>query len=796
MSCKRPSGAGFASATPGGALLFAAVILLFGGFGTAELRSQVITGIQDDWKSTATGPWSTAGNWSLGVAPGSTHTAVFTNLSAASSPTFAGLNISVTGIVWQSGAKAYTLTNSSGGQATITLGADGLQNYSANLQTITGSRMGLVLGSSTFFDAGSSGGLTISATGTIPFNLGAHTLTLKGSSTGIGTISSPISGSGAIVKTGSGTWTLSGTTANTYTGTTTVNDGTLQLNKTSGVNALAGTLTVGDGIGSTNSATARWLATNEIPTTTAVSINSDGLLDLNNFSNTIGTLTLMGGSITTGTGTLTLGGTVTGNASATSATISGNLGLGSANRTFTINDGAATFDLNISAVVSGTVTLTKGGTGTMVLSGANSYTGVTTVSAGTLNIQTATALGTIAGGTTVSSGAALQIQGNITVGNESLTLNGSGISGTGAFRNFSGNNTFGGPISLASATTITSDAGTLTLTGGIANGLFTSTFAGAGNISESGVINGLGGIIKTGSGTLTLTGPNSFLGGTTINGGIVAVSSDGNLGGLTSGVTLNAGTLEITAGFSTLRLFTLGNTGSTFQVNAGQTFTVNTAIIGPGTLNKTGSGTMVLSAVNLFSGGTNVSDGTLQLGAIDRLLTTAPITISGGSFDLQTFTQNAGAVTLSSGTIMGTGPGTLTASSLVLESGTANAILAGTGTVTKDTAGTVTLGGNNTFTGSTTITEGTLRLNSNNALGTTASGTTVANGAVLTLNNVNYSSAEPLTLNGSGISNGGALANSGTSTFAGPINAATNATINAGGGILNLTGGLSKNGTI
>ena len=86
-------------------------------------------------------------------------------------------------------------------------------------------------------------------------------------------------------------------------------------------------------------------------------------------------------------------------------------------------------------------------------------------------------------------------------------------------------------------------------------------------------------------------------------------------------------------------------------------------------------------------------------------------------------------------------------------------------------------------------------MNANNALGSVASGTTVATGAVLKLNNVNYVTAEPLTLNGSGISNGGALVNSGTSTFSGPINAATNATINAGGGTLNLTGGLSKNGT-
>ena len=65
----------------------------------------------------------------------------------------------------------------------------------------------------------------------------------------------------------------------------------------------------------------------------------------------------------------------------------------------------------------------------------------------------------------------------------------------------------------------------------------------------------------------------------------------------------------------------------------------------------------------------------------------------------------------------------------------------------------------------------------------------------LKLTNVNYSTAEAVSINGTGISNGGALVNSGTSTLAGQVTAATNASINAGGGTLNLTGGLVKNGT-
>jgi autotransporter-associated beta strand protein len=674
------------------------------------------------------------------------------------------------------------------GTETLTLNGSGIASDGA-FRNISGNNSfgGVITLGSASTIASDAGTLTLSGN----INNGGFLLTESGA--GNVTITSVISGNGGLTKTGTGTLTLSGAASNTYTGPTTVNQGTLILSKP--VNVIDPALTIG---GAGSSATVQLNAAFQLYGA-ATTINSGGQLNLNNFNEYIGTLTVSGGSIVTGSGLLYIGGGITSNANSVTSILAGNYSLYN-NQIFNIASGSTPTgeDVIISASMAeylvGT-TLTKQGAGHLVLSGANSYTGLTTISGGVLNIQNATALGTIAGGTTVAPGAALQIQGNIAVGNESLTLNGSGIGSTGAFRNVSGNNSFAGSISLASSTTITSDGGTLTLTGGIANGLFTTTFAGAGNIAENGAISGLGGLIKTGGGTLTLAGPNTFQGGTTIDGGTVAVSSDANLGSVTSDVTLNAGTLEITSGFSTARLFTLGNAGSTFQVDAGQTFTVNTAIMGAGTLNKTGSGAMVLSAPNLFSGGTNVTAGTLQLGGIDRLLTSAAITISGGSFDLQTFTQNAGVVTLSSGTITGTGSGTLTGSSFVLENGSANAILAGTGTVTKTTSGTVTLGGANTFTGSTTISGGTLQLNSNNALGTAASGTTVANGAVLTLNNVNYSTAEPLTLNGNGIGNSGALTNSGTSTFAGPINAATDATINAGGGTLTLTGGLAKNGT-
>jgi fibronectin-binding autotransporter adhesin len=712
------------------------------------------------------------------------------------------------------------------GAETLSLNGSGIAADGA-LRNISGNNTyggGITLASASTI-ASDSGTLTLSST----LVNGGFTFTLAGA--GNITASGIVSGTGAFIKNGSGTVTLSG--VNTFSGGSTMNGGTVVINSSSSLGATTGAATInaatlevdntftsnrvftlgntastvmvdptfsftlngtgifngtgtlnktGTGIlilGSTNSysgatnisaGTLRESATNVIPDGSAVTVASGATYDLNSFTETIGSLA--------GAGTVTSGA-----AGALTLTTGG--------------DNTSTLFSGILQNGSGTFSLTKSGTGTLTLSGANTYSGLTTVAGGTLAIQSNTALGTTIGATTVSSGATLELQSNITVGAEPLTLNGPGVSNFGALRNFSGNNSFGGLATLASASTIYSDAGTLTLGGGIVTAGFTVSFGGAGNIAENGVVSGTGTFVKNDAGTLTLGGANTFTGASTINGGIVVVTSDANLGNGIAGVTLNAATLEIATGFSTnaLRLFTLGNSASTFQVDAGQTFTVTTVINGPGTLNKTGAGTMVLSAMNTFSGGTNVLGGTVQISAADRLFNTGGLTISGGTFDLQTFTQTTGAVTLASGTISGTGTGILTGSTYTLQSGTVSAVLAGTGTVTKNTSGTVTLSGGNTFTGSTTISAGTLQVNSNNALGSAASGTTVANGAVLTLNGVTYTTAEPLTLNGNGISNGGALVNIGSSTFAGPINAATNATINAGGGTLTLTGGVAKNGT-
>lgn len=124
---------------------------------------------------------------------------------------------------------------------------------------------------------------------------------------------------------------------------------------------------------------------------------AETLLDLNGYNVTIGSL-YMGGQnwadasrITTGAGKLTLGGNVTydqGNGNLGS-TIEGKLSLGSANRIFNVGHYMAVNDLSVSAIISGDtgVGLEKNGGGTLVLSGQNTYTGATTINNGMVQLR-------------------------------------------------------------------------------------------------------------------------------------------------------------------------------------------------------------------------------------------------------------------------------------------------------------------------------------------------------------------------------------------------------------------------
>jgi autotransporter-associated beta strand protein len=600
-------------------------------------------------------------------------------------------------------------------------------------------------------------------------------------STNTGTISGVIGETGGpriLSKVGGGTILL--TNANTYTGATTVLNGTLSVASLNSVATYAG-------LGTTHAASSNLGA----PVTVA-----DGTIGLGR-TTTAGTLVYTGSGETTDR-VLNLDGTTGGGTVDQSGTgllkfTSSLTATGVGAKLLSLQGSTAGSGELAGAIVdssSGATSLTKAGSGTWTLSGANIFTGATSVSAGVLNIQNATALGTTAAGTSVTSGAALQVQNNITVGAEALTLSGSGISSDGALRNISGNNTFGGLLTLGAATRINSDAGTLTLsnTGTITGAGFDLTVGGVGNTTIAGILGTTTGTLtKDGAGTLTLSGANTYTGLTTVSTGSLAIGSSGSLfsgnaltvgasstadfanAGQTLGAVSNANiasnALNFSATSGTVTLGSLSGAGNTrFGSDA-----VITGGIAEGTVNAVGNLTANLS------GGTTTVGGVATIG-----------TLSSGTANLNGATS---AVTTLTGGTVNLGGST----ALTVNAGTYAGGMAGGGSLTKAGATTLTLTGANSYTGNTTVSTGVLNIQHASALGTTAAGTTVASGAALQLQNNITVGAEALTLSGSGVASGGALNNlSGTNTFGGLITLGAATRINADTGTLTL----SNTGTI
>jgi fibronectin-binding autotransporter adhesin len=289
--------------------------------------------------------------------------------------------------------------------------------------------------------------------------------------------------------------------------------------------------------------------------------------------------------------------------------------------------------------IAGSTGITMSGTGTVNLQGANSFSGPVAIQSGAINISNNASLGT-SSGVTVSSGGVLQMSGNITVGSIPLSISGNGLSTAGALENVSGSNTYGGTVTLAANSTIGSDAGTLTLSAatsitGSGNNLTLAGSSGTGTIS---------GAITTGSGTLTvsggtwaLNGTNTYTGGTTLTGGTTQINNAASLGATSGTAVINNATLEATASITTSRNFQLGNANSAIKVDSGKTYEIDGTINdggSSGTLNATGSGTLIVTGANGYSGGTKISAGTVSVGNTGSL-GGGPVTLQGSSPVLQ-----------------------------------------------------------------------------------------------------------------------------------------------------------------
>jgi outer membrane autotransporter protein len=216
------------------------------------------------------------------------------------------------------------------------------------------------------------------------------------------------------------------------------------------------------------------------------------------------------------------------------------------------------------------------------------------------------------------------------------------------------------------------------------------------NATLSGTISGPGGLTKIDAGTLTLTGDNAYTGGTTIAAGTLQLGNGGTSGSILGDVA-NNGILAF---------------------NRADTLTFPGTISGSGSLIQAGAGTTILTGNNLYTGGTTIAAGTLQLGN------------GGTSGSILGDVANNGILAFNrAGTL--TVPGTIS----------------GLGSVVQAGPGATILTGNNLYTGGTTIGAGTLQLGNGGTSGSILGD--VANNGILAFNRADTLTF-PGTISGSG----------------------------------------------
>ena len=562
------------------------------------------------------------------------------------------------------------------GNSTLLVGGDGALGAAGTAVTLGDASSGGTLAFLTGTSTVSARDVTLA---------GGGTLDLQGTSLAV--LSGAVSGPGHLTKAGTGTLLLS--TPVTHTGGTSLDGGVLA----------AG-------------------AANILPVGTFLNVAAGATFDQNDFSQTLGNVsgagrislgsgTLVTGSanadatfggaidgtgalVKTGTGMFTLTGanTFSGGTTVAGGTLAGTtVGLQGA----IVNNATVVFDQAFAGAyagnMSGTGHVTKAGTGAVTLSGTNTYTGGTTVSGGTLTGTTTSLRGDLVNNAAVVFDQAF-------AGTYSGAMSGTGVltATGGGILTLAGTNTYTGPAAILSGVLRAGSAAALPANSPIAvaagatldlNGFdYTlNALGGSGNVALGGAtltmgsdgsstalaatISGSGSFVKSGAGTLTLLGANSYSGGTAVTGGVLA--------GTTSSI---QGTIANDA----LVVFDQGFNG-----------TYAGSMSGAGALQKAGAGTLTLSGHNTYTGGTFITGGSL---------------VTSGS-GLSGVVVNTASLVFG-----GAGDGAFTG------------LLTGSGAIDKTGPGTLTITGSHPFSGTTTISGGTLALD-----GTLAGSVTVGAGA-------------------------------------------------------------------
>jgi autotransporter-associated beta strand protein len=823
-------------------------------------------------------------------------------------------SFSVTNII--SGTGTLTMTNTGTNTLSGANTFSGKVTVSSGRLNATGvsDTVGSGLGMGTQVELGSGANLQVTV-GTGATNTTSRQLILNGTATlgnggagslvwnGNTTYNSAVASGINFNSTGTGTNVFGGIIGNT-TNNSAVNLDfqSTQIWRLTGSNTFTGGITIGGG---------KVMATTIADTGTASSVGAGGTIRFGYFDNAPTTFEYVG-SGNTNNRQIKLGASAGSNNNTASLLQNGTGALVFTNTTFTVSGDVNTTNVNrrlvlggtntldneirglvrdnvngnggASAFVNSTTTLIKDGAGKWILSGNNDYTGGTVISNGILQIGNGGASGSVLGAITNNSALILNRSDAYTLSN---VISGSGTltkaSGSGNLT-LSGANTFGGKVTVASGMLTAmgvADSGTSALGTnnqvelGSGASLYVNVAAGTTNTTarqlvingnftlannSNGVLVWNGNLVNnstttagfsfngTGTGTnvfaglitnstngsslsvtlnnsqiWSLTGSNTFSGGTTINDGKLIVSSfatngsigSGNfrMGGFanvpvleyvgsgdtnskqmrlgagsaaTGGRILNNGTGALvftnanfisgadvlTAGLN--RAVTLGGTNTADNAISGVIANVNST--NTVSIVKDDAGKWILSGNNTYTGGTTISNGTLQIGA------------GGASGSVQGAITNNGTLILSRS-----------------DTTTVSNVISGSGALIKTNANSLTLSGANTLSGNVTVGGGTLSVASiadsgSSSLGT---GTQVTLGGSSTLEVTSSSSnstTRALVLGGTG---GNVLRNMGSGALVWNGNVVNNMTANGadlslngtGAGVAEFAGLLADNGT-
>ena len=260
------------------------------------------------------------------------------------------------------------------------------------------------------------------------------------------------------------------------------------------------------------------------------------------------------------------------------------LDSGTVTRGLTVRKGLATVDAEIRGVLTSTTLgagLDKSGTGTLLLSNANTLNGPLNINAGTVIVSNPAALGVATSVTTVANNAVLDLNGtNMTIANP-LTLSGTGISSSGSLTNSSASpGTYAGPVTFGNATVRIGGTGAITLsnTSAIIGTDSSLTLAGAGGSVGGALQTGAGTLTANSTGTWTLNGTNTYTGATAVNGGGLALAGSASINN-SSGITVNAPGAKFLQASSVAVSPTVTLTQGTVTGSG----TVNTVNVGAGT---------------------------------------------------------------------------------------------------------------------------------------------------------------------------------------------------------------------